>query len=181
MRMHLAALLLASAAASTLVVRAQAEPDTATALTLQVGGAVEAPSSMTNEELRSRCEDDLEQVTYTIRGEQHQATCIALAKLVAQARPKLPEGRNHPDLAFVVAVRARDGYTASFSFGELDAMLGGAKAYVALDHDGKPLSEKHAPAELIVTSDKKGSRGVRAIESIEVIDLAERSRQATAR
>ena len=85
------------------------------------------------------------------------------------------------DLAFVVAVRARDGYTASFSFGELDAMLGGAKAYVALDHDGKPLSEKHAPAELIVTSDKKGSRGVRAIESIEVIDLAERSRQATAR
>ncbi|MCB9829510.1 MAG: hypothetical protein H6806_07095 [Planctomycetes bacterium] len=110
MRMHLAALLLASAAASTLVVRAQAEPDTATALTLQVGGAVEAPSSMTNEELRSRCEDDLEQVTYTIRGEQHQATCIALAKLVAQARPKLPEGRKGWPVGRSTVARSGDAH-----------------------------------------------------------------------
>ncbi|MCA9316802.1 MAG: hypothetical protein KDB73_15055 [Planctomycetes bacterium] len=176
MRLPLATLLLTVAVASTLVVRAHAEPDTAAAMAVRIAGAVDAPSSMTNEQLRATCSNELELVTYTIRGEQHQATCVPLALLVAKARPKLPEGRNHPDLAFVVAVRARDGYTAAFSFGELDGKLGDAKVYVALDFDGKPLSHKHAPAELIVTSDKKGSRGVRAIETIEVIDLTAKER-----
>ena len=172
MRLPVIALLLSA----VVVIRADAGPETATDLAVRVLGAVEAPSSMTNEQLRASWANYLELVTYTIRGEQHEAACIPLANPVAKARPKMPEGRNHPDLAFVVAVRARDGYTAAFSFGELDGKLGDAKVYVALDFDGKPLSDKHAPAELIVTSDKKGSRGVRAIETIEIIDLGAKGR-----
>ncbi|MGE0191449.1 MAG: hypothetical protein AB7T63_05335 [Planctomycetota bacterium] len=74
-----------------------------------------------------------------------------------------------------------DAYRAAFSFGELDSKLGDAKVFVALDHDGEPLSDKHAPAELIVTSDGKGSRRVRAIETIEVIDLGAKGTSASAR
>jgi sulfur carrier protein ThiS len=82
-----------------------------------------------------------------MKDQEHTARCIPLLALVEAAQPRLdPQQKNHR-VGFVVVVRARDGYTSSFSLAELAADLGGRKVWIALDVDGKPLPESEGPSD----------------------------------
>ena len=112
----------------------------------------------------------MKDVDWTLKDKPRKSKAIALAALVKAAKPALDEKVKHHDLSFVVVVRSRDGYTAAFSLPELDAALRGTEAWVALDDDATGLTEKDAPAGLLVTNDVKKSRWVRGLDVIFVID-----------
>jgi hypothetical protein len=99
---------------------------------------------------------------------------VPLRRVLEASRPRLDPARKRGELAFAVVATGRDGYAVAFSLGELDPALGGVEAWLALDHDGGPLSERHAPAELLVVTDRKASRGVRGLASLRVLDLTAR-------
>lgn len=148
-----------------------AAPPTPTITAFAVEGDVESPSAWTNARLREAFAKDLVEVTFDERGTPHRAMALPLARLVREARPRLATAPKHHDLAFAVLVVSRDGFTAAFSFAELDPALGKAQVFLALDHDAGPLGEAFTPASLLVPSDGKRSRWVRGVARIEVRDL----------
>lgn len=139
---------------------------------IRVAGAVEAPRDWTVASIREHFAGDIREFVYRQKDETHKAHGIPLIRLVLDAKPRFDPEHKHHDLAFAVMARSADGYAAAFSFGELDAELGKAQVWVALDRDGGPLSEKHGPIELIAVSDGKASRWVRAVCGLDVHDLS---------
>ncbi len=138
--------------------------------TIRIGGAVEKPDAWTVERLSKEFAGDLHTVHYTLKGTKREARCVPLIALIEAAKPRLnPQIKNH-ELAFLVLARGKDGYTVSFSLGELLPQYGKSAVWVALDRDGKPLPEQAAPAELLVPGDVKPSRWVRALAEITLVD-----------
>jgi DMSO/TMAO reductase YedYZ molybdopterin-dependent catalytic subunit len=74
-------------------------------------------------------------------------------------------------LAGYLLAEARDGYQVVFSLGELDPGVGGTRAIVADQRDGKPLSAQQGPIRLVVSSDKRPARSVRMVERLHVVQL----------
>lgn len=133
-------------------------------------GAVEKAGDWTGESLAKEFAADVKEISYTLKGQSAKARVIPLAKLVMAARPKVdPKQKNHL-IAFAVVIRAKDGYAASFSMGELLPEFAGAEIYLALDRDGGPLPERERPVSLLVVGDKKPSRWVHGIQTVTVID-----------
>jgi hypothetical protein len=97
----------------------------------------------------------VQDVDRTLKDKPRKSKAIALAALVKAAKRAFDEKVKHHDLSFVAVVRSRDGYTAAFRLPELDAALRGKEAWGALDDDAAGLSEKDAPAGLLVTNDIK--------------------------
>jgi hypothetical protein len=136
----------------------------------RIAGAVEKPGEWTPEQLKKEFAGDIKTVSYTLKGEKGEAHCLPLLTLIQAAKPRLnPKAKNH-QLAFAIMVRADDGYTICFSMGELLPQVGKRAVWLALDRNGKPLSEAEAPVELLSTDDEKPSRWVHNIASITLLD-----------
>jgi hypothetical protein len=65
-------------------------------------------------------------------------------------------------------VEAQDGYKAVFAWAELDATFMDKSIYVITRRDGKPLSEKDGPLQLIVPGEKRAARSVRQLTSLRI-------------
>jgi DMSO/TMAO reductase YedYZ molybdopterin-dependent catalytic subunit len=139
---------------------------------LRIEGAVEKSGDWTVESLSKEFAADVKTVPYTLKGVKGEARCVPLLSLVEAAKPRLNAKIKNHQLAFVILVRGDDGYTVAFSLGELLPTYGKRAVWLALDHDGKPLSDKEAPAELIVPEDEKPSRWVHAVTRITLVDGA---------
>jgi DMSO/TMAO reductase YedYZ molybdopterin-dependent catalytic subunit len=69
---------------------------------------------------------------------------------------------------------ANDGYRVIFSLAEVEEATGATTNVLLADKiDGKPLTEKEAPLQLVVPSDKRPERFVRMVNTITVGTLAE--------
>jgi hypothetical protein len=110
------------------------------------------------------------EIDFTIKGEPAKARCVPLLAVIEATKPRIDREIRGHRLAFVAIVRGRDGYTATFSLGELLPEYGRRDVWIALDHNGGPLGAKHAPFEVIVPADEKASRFVRAVEHITIVD-----------
>jgi len=158
----LAAVLLASPAAQA------AQPP------IRVAGDVEKPGEWTAERITQDLAAKVEVVRYTMKGEQHTARCVPLLAFVEAAAPRLDPQRKNQLAGFVVVVRARDGYTASFSLVELTPEAGEKKVWLALDVDGKPLPENEGPVRLLIPGEGMGHhrRWIFGIATIRILDGA---------
>jgi hypothetical protein len=107
------------------------EPGTAM---IRVDGAVEKLGTWTTERLTKEFAGDIRTVPYTLKGEKGEARCVPLLTLVRAARPRLDPKRKNHLVAFVVIVRAEDGYAAAFSLGELLPENGKREVWVAQTH-----------------------------------------------
>ena len=137
-----------------------------------LSGAIEKPETWTVEKLGKEFSGDIKTVPFTLKGEKGTAKCVSLIALVQAAKLHVnPKIKNH-ELAFCVVVKATDGYTVAFSFGELSPTHGKRDVWIALEKDGKPLSDRDAPVQLIVSDDEKPARWVHAVTSISVVDTA---------
>lgn len=152
---------------------AQPGPDT-----LSVTGAVSKPTDWTADQLKTQFASDLKSITFTSHDTPHTANAIPLFSLLKAAgaptdltmTPKTdPKTKNFP-LRFFVLIQGRDGYTAGFSLAELLPDIGHEEAWLALDLDGKPLSESDGPARLIVPSDAKPARWVHEVRTITLVN-----------
>jgi hypothetical protein len=167
MRRHAPTLLVL--VALLLTSRASAQ-DAAAPVSLRIAGDVLSAREWTTAEMEKDFSAQVKPVTWTFKDSQRVSRSIPLRALVETAKLETDPARKQHDLSFVVVVRARDGSTSAFSWAELDPALRGTEAWVALDDNAQALSDRDAPAGLLVTNDGKRSRWVRGIDSIHVID-----------
>jgi hypothetical protein len=59
-----------------------------------------------------------------------------------------------------MVVEAKDGYRATFAWAELDSSFMDKSVYVVTKRDGKPLSDKDGPFQLLVPGEKRSARWV---------------------
>ena len=68
-----------------------------------------------------------------------------------------------------VVVTASDGYRVLFSLAELEEATGGTSNVLLADKvEGKPLTDKEAPLQLVVPSDRRPERFVRTVSTITI-------------
>jgi hypothetical protein len=133
-------------------------------------GAVHSPREWSTQNLLRDFSRDVKVIRYSLKGKNYYSRCIPLTSLIANARPKFPSGKKHPELRFLVKVQGRDGYSIWFSLSELYVDFGNRVVYLALDVNGKPFTEDEAPARLIVPNDKDHGRWIYGIKAITVVD-----------
>lgn len=136
------------------------------------------PSDYTPARIKSDLSANLKTVEYSSHGQSHHATCLPLLSLLQSAGldttlkhdPSADPSKKHLPLRLAVTVTGQDGYAVTFSLAELLPDAGNHPAYLALDTDDKPLAANEGPLKLIVPSDAKPSRWVRAVASVTLSD-----------
>jgi len=155
-----------------------AEP--ASEVAVKVSGGIVQPSDWTITRLKSEFAEQIKPVDYMSHGQHHTANSIPLLALLKKCgvpteikmdHASDPRTKNLP-LRLAIIVRASDGYAATISLAELLPDFGNKEAWLAMDMDGKPLSEKDGPLRLIIPSDGKPGRWVHGITAIVVLDAA---------
>ena len=142
--------------------------DTPGGAVFRVTGTVTHPLTFTLAQLR---ELPAVEQTWSHDGQSHRARGVDLLALVDRAGLKEdPSVKNHR-LRFAVVAKARDGYEAVFSLGELMPTLGGKGVLVAYEEDGQALPERDAPLKTIVAGDSRPSRSIRGLTELRVVDL----------
>ena len=106
-------------------------------------------------------------------GKEHRYTGVAFVDLLTQAGVllgKAPRGKN---LTRYVLVQAVDGYQAVFSLLEMDPEFAKEVVLLAYLVDGKPLAAGEGPFRIVAPADKKQTRWVRQLVSIQVLSAKE--------
>ncbi|MGC4047702.1 MAG: hypothetical protein QM758_28245 [Armatimonas sp.] len=138
--------------------------------TFALEGAIERPGPWGRERLLRELASEIRSVDYVVKGERRNASAVPLLSLIQAARPKLnPRAKNHL-LAFSVFVRANDGYTMSFSLGEMSPTEGKRAVWVAFERSGKPILGDDGPVEILVPDDSRPARFVHGVSRIIVVD-----------
>jgi hypothetical protein len=108
----------------------------------------------------------------TVKTADHGATVSFEGVLLTDvlAKVDLPTGEKFHSTAasYYLLVEARDGYRAVFAWAELDATFMDKAVYVVTKRDGKPLSEKDGPFELVAPGEKRGARWVRQLTALKI-------------
>ena len=111
-----------------------------------------------------------ETVEATVHGKALHCSGVPLLGLLRKSGA-MPEKPLHGEaLTRIVRVSARDGYRAVFSLAELDPTLGDARVFVVDACNGQPLDDDDGPLRLLVPGEARSARGVRQLQSIDVVD-----------
>jgi hypothetical protein len=70
--------------------------------------------------------------------------------------------------SYYLTVEAKDGYRAVFAWAELDSTFMDKAVYVVTKRDGKPLTDKDGPFQLVVPGEKRGARWVRQVTALRI-------------
>jgi len=156
---RLAVALLALAAAAPAAAQSQASlqlvPESGAISEL----SLDALRAMPQVELRGRIHDGPELV---FRGPALDAV-LALAGA--------PQGHDlrGPALRLVVLAEARDGYAVVYSLAELSPGLGGRRGIVAVEQDGKLLSDEDGPFRVVLEGEGRPARWIRQLERLRIL------------
>ena len=108
----------------------------------------------------------------TVKATDQRTTALFEAVLLTDvlAKVDLPTGETFHSTAasYYLLVEAKDGYRAVFAWAELDSTFMGKAVYVVTKRDGKPLSEKGGPFQLVVPGEKRGARWVRQVTTLRI-------------
>ena len=156
---RLAVALLALAAAAPAAAQSQASLQ----LVAESGAiselSLDSLRAMPQVELRGRIHDGPELV---FRGPALDAV-LALA-----GAPRGHELRG-PALRLVVLAEARDGYAVVYSLAELSPGLGARHGIVAVEQDGKPLSDEDGPLRIVLEGEGRPARWIRQLERLRIV------------
>jgi DMSO/TMAO reductase YedYZ molybdopterin-dependent catalytic subunit len=166
---RLVASIIVAAASLPAAAQAPATPPAANGdATLVVGGDIAKPLSLTLADIKA-----MPRTTVTIGDEgSRMAYEGVLVGLVLQ-RAGAPLGRDFSGkaVASYVLATAKDGYQVVFSLGELDPAVANNEIIIADTVDGKPLFDYQGPFRLVAPHDKRGVRGIRMLQRLEVVRL----------
>lgn len=95
---------------------------------------------------------------------------VALVDLLRASGAMPSEPLRGAQLSRMAQVRARDGYRAAFSLGELDPSLGNRPVVLTRRCNGAELPAEDGPWRLIVPGESRPARWVRQVQSIRVSD-----------
>jgi hypothetical protein len=112
--------------------------------------------------------DNLRQQNVRINDHGTPATFQGALLTDVLAKVDLPTGEKFQGTAasYYLLVEAMDGYRAVFSWTELDSTFMAKSVFVATERDGKPLSDKDGPFELVVPGESRDSRWVRQVAAL---------------
>ena len=108
----------------------------------------------------------------TVNTTDHDAPVTFEGVLLADvlAKVALPVGEKFHSTAasYYMLVEARDGYRAIFAWAELDSTFMDKSVYVVTKWDGKPLSDKDGPLQLVAPGEKRAARWVRQVTALRI-------------
>jgi hypothetical protein len=110
-------------------------------------------------------------VTATDHGAPVSFQGVLLTDVLAKVRTPTGEAFNKIVASYYVIAEAQDGYKAVFSWAEVDPSFTDRKLYIVTKRDGKPLSERDGPFELIVPGEKRYSGWVRQLKLLRIEPL----------
>jgi hypothetical protein len=93
---------------------------------------------------------------------------VLLADVLAKVDLPLGEKFHSTGASYYLVVEAKDGYRATFAWAELDSTFMDRSVYVATKRDGKPLSDKDGPFQLVVPGEKRAARWVRQVTALRI-------------
>ncbi|GAA4020941.1 molybdopterin-binding oxidoreductase [Deinococcus rubellus] len=132
-----------------------------------VTGAVSQPMTLTLEAVRALPAQTVT-LSSTAAGQpvQHSYTGALLSDVLKAAKPTFrPEIKNDA-LRYALLASGRDGYSALFSWGELDPGFGNRAVLIAYAQDGQPLDAVNGPLRLVVPGDGKAGRYVSTLSRL---------------
>ena len=139
---------------------------TGASVLIQVAGDVAHPLNLTGEELAK-----LPRQTVRAKGHdgvESQYEGVPLVDFLAKAGVPTGKDLRGPAMALYVVVEAADGYRAVFAIAELDPAFTDRVILLADHRDGKPLSAREGPFQIIVPGEKKHARWVRQVIRLKV-------------
>jgi hypothetical protein len=93
---------------------------------------------------------------------------VLLTDVLAKVGLPLGEKFHHTVASYYLVVEAKDAYRAVFAWAERDSTFMDKSAYVVTKRDGKPLSDKDGPFQLVVPGEKRGARWVRQVTALKI-------------
>ena len=99
---------------------------------------------------------------------------VSMRELLTRVGVPTGEALRGKELAAVVIVTGADGYRVAFNVAEFDPGFTDRIAILADRKDGAPLSGNAAPYQLILTGEKRPSRWVRQVTTIELQSVGAR-------
>jgi hypothetical protein len=147
---------------------------------IHIEGTAIKPSDWSVEQIQTQLATQIKPVEYNSKGAAHTFSCVPLVSVLKAAgvqtdfamKGKMDPKLKNPQMRQAIVVSGRDGYTVVFSLAEALPMVGNRAIWVALEEDGRPLSQSDGPVRLIVPEDKMPARGVHQVESIDVVELS---------
>jgi hypothetical protein len=109
---------------------------------------------------------------YTVRTADHGTPTTFVGVLLTDllAKVDLPTGDKFHDTAagYYLLVEGADGYRAVFAWAELDSTFMDKSVYLVTHRDGKPLSAKDGPFQLVAPGEKRNARWVRQVTALTI-------------
>ena len=144
----------------------KAGSQTSAPILIQVVGDISYPLSLTGEELAK-----LPRQTVRAKGHdgvESQFQGVPLVEILAKAGVPTGKDLRGPAMALYVVVEAADGYRAVFALAELEPAFTDRVVLLADHRDGKALSAREGPFQIIVPGEKKHARWVRQVIRLKV-------------
>lgn len=137
-------------------------------LRLRIDGAVTHPLTLSAEDLAALPQSDVA-VTYLTGHGPETATYsgVAIWTILQNAGLEAIDKDKATRTAHVLWLTASDGYRAAIALGEIDPLLEGKPALVALKRDGQPIAAKDM-FRIALPGDRHGARNMHALTHIEV-------------
>jgi hypothetical protein len=93
---------------------------------------------------------------------------VLLTDVLAKVDRPLGEKFHSTGASYYMLVEARDGYRAVFAWAELDSGFMDKSVYVVTKRDGKALSERDGPFQLVAPGEKRAGRWVRQVTALKI-------------
>lgn len=93
---------------------------------------------------------------------------VAFSELLKLVGAPLGQDLKGDKLAWIVTIRAADGYRVVYALAEMDPPHAGRTVMLADRRDGKPLPAAIGPYRIVALGDKRPARWVRQVTSISV-------------
>ena len=93
---------------------------------------------------------------------------VLLTDVLAEVDLPLGEKFQSTGASYYVVVEAKDGYRVVFAWAELDSTFMNKSVYVVTKRDGKPLTDKDGPFQLVVPGEKRNARWVRQVAALRI-------------
>lgn len=109
---------------------------------------------------------------HTVKATDHGTAASFEGVLLADvlAKVALPTGEKfqHTVASYYLMVEAMDEYRAVFAWAELDSTFMDKSVYLVTKRDGKPLSDKDGPFQLVAPGEKRAARWVRQVTALSI-------------
>jgi hypothetical protein len=93
---------------------------------------------------------------------------VLLTDVLAKVDLPVGEKFHSTGASYFMVAEAKDGYRAVFAWAELDSSFVDKAVYVVTKRDGKPLSDKDGPFQLVVPGEKRTARWVRQVTALRI-------------